>query len=390
MPLHIPPPPTKLVIFMKKNQILFSVLALVALSKIIILVIGMLPVDIPYGKGLYENNYVYKINLHFLHRWEAFDGQWYLHIAEHWYNDSPLADQINLPSSVIYYPLYPVLIRLLSYLTNNTTIAGLLISYGATFVFAYFFLKLVRLDFSPSITIRALVFLLIFPTAVFFSAVYTESLFLAFCMAMFYYARKQHWWLAAICGGCSALTRSIGVLLFLPFVYMYITTKHPQTSIKKASFLAPLIIPLASVSYILYTALLTGDILAIPKVLSRWGRTMSTLPDIFHLISQPLPFFGYRNSAFDLFCIVSSLLLLVLVYKQLRREYFIYAVLFALFPLCTGTTMSMSRYLLVVFPFFIVLAINLNKVKLYLPWILMCVLLLFIATIRFSHWYWIG
>ena len=56
----------------------------------------------------------------------------------------------------------------------------------------------------------------------FFSAVYTESLFLALSAGCFYLARRERWVWAGVLGGLAAATRSIGVLLVVPLAVLYL------------------------------------------------------------------------------------------------------------------------------------------------------------------------
>ena len=68
---------------------------------------------------------------------------------------------------------------------------------------------------------RAVWLLAIFPTSVFFTTLYTESLFLMTSVAAFYYARRSRWALAGIWGLLASLTRVTGLLLLLPLAWEY-------------------------------------------------------------------------------------------------------------------------------------------------------------------------
>src|SRR5260370_18121499 len=67
---------------------------------------------------------------------------------------------------------------------------------------------------------RLLLYLCIFPTAFFFFAAYNESLFLLFTASSFLAMRRQQWWLAGILGLFAALTRSAGIFLVIPYLYV--------------------------------------------------------------------------------------------------------------------------------------------------------------------------
>ena len=84
---------------------------------------------------------------------------------------------------------------------NLSLIAGLI-----------YLVRLVRLDYGPAVARRAALYALVFPTTLFFSAVYTEATFLATTVAAFYYARRGQWLMAGIFSGAATLTRSPGIL----------------------------------------------------------------------------------------------------------------------------------------------------------------------------------
>jgi len=60
------------------------------------------------------------------------------------------------------------------------------------------------------------------PMAFFFSAVYTESLYLALSLGVFWFARHGRWMWVGVLGALAAATRSTGVLLLLPVLVLYL------------------------------------------------------------------------------------------------------------------------------------------------------------------------
>ncbi len=78
--------------------------------------------------------------------WERFDTLWFLHIAEHGY-DRPMA--------VIFYPLYPAAIRLVSGLMPEIA-AALLVSTVAAFFFFWGLLRLAGGELSEVGKLRTL------------------------------------------------------------------------------------------------------------------------------------------------------------------------------------------------------------------------------------------
>ncbi len=142
-------------------------------------------------------------------RWDA---SWYLQIANSGYGG-------NLARTA-FFPLYPLLIHVVAWVVRSPVIAGALISLAAFAVALALLYRLVRLDHSPRIAQVTVMLLAFFPMALFFSAVYTESLFLALSLATIYAARRGRWVWAGVFGMLAAVTRDGGVLLFVPVVLL--------------------------------------------------------------------------------------------------------------------------------------------------------------------------
>jgi hypothetical protein len=103
-----------------------------------------------------------------LNVWGRWDAVHYLNIATFGYHGTDMA----------FFPLYPLLIAALGSVIGNHLVAGLIISNVALFFGLLYLYKLVEHEFERSVARRAIFYISIFPTAIFFAAVYTESLFL--------------------------------------------------------------------------------------------------------------------------------------------------------------------------------------------------------------------
>ena len=152
-------------------------------------------------------------------RWDA---SWYLVIAHYGYR--PDLGPFTASRSA-FFPLYPLGLRGLSDLGLPPVLAGVLISLVAFALALYGIHRLVTLDLHlahPS-TARLAVLLTAFaPMAFFFSAVYTESLYLALSVGVFWFARHGRWMWVGLLGALAAATRSTGVLLVLPALLLYL------------------------------------------------------------------------------------------------------------------------------------------------------------------------
>jgi hypothetical protein len=161
-------------------------------------------------------------------RWDA---AWYLVIAHYGYRPDLGA---FTSSRTAFFPLYPLCLSVISHLGVPPILAGVLLSCGALALALYGIHRLTTLELGrtgmskiPGVeggeVARLAVLLTAFaPMAFFFSAVYSESLYLALSVGVFLCARQGRWaWVAAL-GVLAAATRSTGVLLLLPAAMLYL------------------------------------------------------------------------------------------------------------------------------------------------------------------------
>ena len=161
--------------------------------------------------------------------WTTWDAQQYIHIAESGYT-SDKSDGLHL--LIAFFPFYPLLIKLFSFIFQNYVISGLVVSNIAYVISLFYLYKLVLLDFEKDTAFRAVIYISIFPTAYFLHAVYTESLFIALSIASFYYARNEKWAYAGVLGMLAAMTRITGIILLPILLVEYLQ----QRDFKKGAY----------------------------------------------------------------------------------------------------------------------------------------------------------
>lgn len=117
------------------------------------------------------------------------DGRWYVGLAKNGYSFNP-----DGQSNVAFLPLYPALLRGVNYITNSYALAGLLINAIALIGAVYGLQRLAKIEkLNLEQGRRAVLFFLLYPTAVFFVAVYTEALFAALAIWFFVCAKEKQW-----------------------------------------------------------------------------------------------------------------------------------------------------------------------------------------------------
>jgi hypothetical protein len=138
--------------------------------------------------------------------WERFDGLWFLRIATKGY--------VSGDGSAAFFPLYPLAIRAVSFLVGGHPLAASLVVSNLAFLVALIVLFfLTSSELSESAARKAVLYISVFPTAFFFLAPYSESLFLLLSVSSFWAARRRKWPLAALVGALAAATRSVGILI---------------------------------------------------------------------------------------------------------------------------------------------------------------------------------
>ncbi|WP_267594530.1 mannosyltransferase family protein [Carbonactinospora thermoautotrophica] len=145
----------------------------------------------------------------YLQRWAQWDWEHYQHIAQYGYFNPDHPGRVPLEA---FFPGFPLLVRAVHVVVPDWVLAGLLVSFVAGAVAMVALRRLADLE-APGTGERAVLLLLLAPTAVFLAAGYTEALFLAFAIPAWLAARRGRWWLAGLLAGCSAVVRVSGLFL---------------------------------------------------------------------------------------------------------------------------------------------------------------------------------
>ena len=132
----------------------------------------------PYVKELLK-----PLGPQFIWQWANFDGVHYLTIIEKGYLSTGFIQA--------FFPLYPFLARIISWLVGNPLISGLLLSHLCLAGVVGLLYALTRLDYSKQTAKKTVAFFLIFPTSFFLAALYSESLFLLLILLAFWLMRKK-------------------------------------------------------------------------------------------------------------------------------------------------------------------------------------------------------
>jgi hypothetical protein len=154
-----------------------------------------------------------------------FDSGYYVSVAAHGYG--------TLQSGKIaFFPVYPVLIRLVSLVTFSPVVAGVLVS-AIAFAAALLMLhRLTELELGRRAADTTILLLCFAPLSFFFTAIYSESIFLALTIGGLYAARTGRWRLACALAAAATLTRPTGIALVGPLLVMRWRTRPAAVSLR--------------------------------------------------------------------------------------------------------------------------------------------------------------
>ena len=343
-----------------------------------------------------------------LYVWTRWDGQWYLNLAWGGYG--------TIPYDSPFFPMYPMLaagVRTLTMLP--VAAAGIIVSYASLALALVYFYKLVRLDFGHGTAVRAIVTLVLYPTAFFLLAMYTESLVLFLTCAALYYARMGRWWLVAPIMLMAGLTKISALALVLALMSEALLGEANSPEVREgkgwrallrprlllsrltpAKFVALLAAPAGLLGYIAFQAWRYGDPFSFihAQPIRFWRGRFSFFEQEWRLISS---WFNRGMSISDwskLGDFVAALLLLamtVYVARTMRLSYAALIVGFIVLLALSAEVLSLNRYILTIAPVFIGIAILAKrKPVVWGVWLGVSALLQIYFATLFFLWEWVA
>jgi hypothetical protein len=249
--------------------------------------------------------------------------------------------------------------------------AGVLLSVAAFGWAAVYLWRLTAETVGEARAPAAVTLLAAYPFAVFFSAPYTESLFLLGCLGAVYHFRRDELIPAAAWGLLVGLTRPNGCFLSAVLAVLLLerlrwfrgapATPFPNHQIGK-SLLAASAPGLGMLAYSAYVNHITGDFFGWARLHEAWGRSYQGLAPVERaygwLVDEGL-LTVVQNVPYDTLNSLGLIFALAMLWPVARRlglAFALFIVINVVPPMLAGGVLSMGRLTATLFPIFIALA----------------------------------
>ena len=370
-------------------------------------------------------------------RWDA---SWYLVIAHYGYRPDL---GVFTSSRAAFFPLYPLGLRSIAWFGFPPVLAGVLLSTLALALALYGIHRLTTLELGGSpvavlgpagggdVARLAVMVTAFAPMAFFFSAVYSESLFLALSVGLFWSARHGRFAAVGLLGALACATRSAGVVLLAPalILYLYGPREDRAPDFPRARRLAPryrlrrdalwlVLVPVGLGVFMAYLAVSGGDALMPFHAQDVWGRHFAgpylgvwdgvkaafegarqllsfQQHHVYFPIAAGNPFITAEHNLLLLAFLIAAVVAVVGVLRTLPVAYGAYVIAALALPLSYPVTpqplMSLPRFLVVLFPLSMWLAAWLAaRPRAQRPTLAVSGLLMAFFVAQFATWHWVA
>jgi hypothetical protein len=279
------------------------------------------------------------------------DALWYAGIVQNGYSFST-----RHMSSIAFYPLYPLLVKIASVLVGNVFVAGMLIStvclFGAVILLHAWMEDRNLGDATPATVLC----LLLFPWSLFYAAMYSESLYLLLAIGAFLWYERGQWWLSGMCTFLLALDRPTGILI-VPALGVLLYRRHERP----IGAFVPMATALTGIGMFavfqwvaLGSPVASWQAAAVPP----WSRGIHQA--FLDITLHARPGFPAWYVAFMLTIGLIALMAIPAVIHRLGPAYALFAALTIILPAASGLT-SLERYLITSFPLFVTLSCTVHR-----------------------------
>jgi len=334
--------------------------------------------------------------------WARWDSDFFLRIAQDGYDKA----------SAAFHPLYPALLAGIGRLFfGHYVLAGVVVSLLAAFG-SFVLLKRAAQERLGAEGARSTVlYLAVFPMALFLQAVYSESLFLLLVLGAFALAERNRFAAAGVVAGLAILTRAAGLAL-LPSLAL-LAWRHRERL--RALGGVALAVPVAA-AYPLVLWQQVGDPWAFAHAQDRWHRHFSPAGPLGGIwdglvagwrgleqfvvghgthVPGTSPMHAAAENVQALAFLVLFLALTVVAWRRFGAAYGLFATVSLAIPLSYPSSrwplLSIPRFGLVIFPLFLALAaLTAGRKRAHTAVVACSALLLGVAVVQWALWQWVA
>jgi hypothetical protein len=339
--------------------------------------------------------------------WARWDSVWFLGIAEHGYARA---------GSAAFYPLYPGAVGLLGRVFfGHYVVAGIVVALAAAFGSFLLLYGVGEERLGADGARRAVLYLAVFPFALFLQAVYSESLYLLLTLAAFVLAERRRWLGAGAVTGLALLTRPTAVALLPPLVLLAWRERERGRAV-----LSLALAPVVFAAYPLYLWAADGDPWRFAHAQRLWSRHVSPAGPLGGIwdglragwagieqyasgshthvywtrVQDTDPM---RAATLNLECLaflVLFLALTVIAWRRFGTAYGLFAALSLAIPLSVPShrwpLLSLPRFGLTIFPLFLALAVLGGRPRVHTAIVVVSSLLLGVSVAQWALWQWVA
>lgn len=303
----------------------------------------------------------------FLEAWKRWDSAHYINIAENGYMG---AVENGEHIFLVFYPLYPWLMRTASLFISDFRLCGILLSVICYAAGCVFFYKIVEKEFNNKAAQDALLAISIFPFAFFFGSIATESLFFALSAGFFYYLGKHSWGKVAFFGFLACMTKVQGLLLAFSVLTELLYFKRGVRLLKRKDFKAffkRIIYPgciaatmlFGFAVYLIINYAVEGDPLRFMYYQkNHWGNSLCPIWETVAYIKSNVINSWFTSTGMSLWVpefLLFFVYIIVILYgicRKMRPMYLIYLISFFLLTYSSTWLLSAGRYTINALPVF--------------------------------------
>ena len=333
--------------------------------------------------------------------WARWDSAFFLRIAEHGYDKA----------SAAFYPLYPGLVAGVGRVFGgHYVVAGIVVSLASALGAFLLLHRLAEERLGVDGARRTVLYLAVFPMALFLQAVYSESLYLLLVLAAFLLAERGRFAPAGVAAGLAILTRATGVALLPALALLAWRSRHRTRALARLTLAVPV-----AAAYPLLLWQQVSDPWAFAHAQERWHRYWSVagpFGGIWHGlvagargleqfvtghgagVPNAAPMHAAAENVEALAFLLLFVSLAVIAWRRFGAPYGLFAALSLAIPLSYPSSrwplLSLPRFGLVIFPLFLALAAVGGRPRLHTAIVACSSLLLGVAVVQWALWQWVS